>query len=71
MRVIENECVGCTSMGLPCIGPGCPNRHVVRYYCDNCDCELDGYEEPEEYDGHHYCEDCLIELGYMEDEEDE
>lgn len=74
MRVIENECVGCRDMGLPCRGSMCPNRHVVRFYCDNCDCEIDpGFtcDEPEEFDGKHYCNECLLELGYMDAENDE
>lgn len=74
MMCIENECVGCSSLGLPCLGSGCPNRNVVRFYCDNCGTEIDpGFlrDEPEEYDGQHYCEDCLVELGYIEEDEDE
>lgn len=64
MRVVENECVGCSDMGLPCIGEYCPNRHVVRYYCDFCDKEITGNKEPQEFDGKHYCSDCLSQLRY-------
>ena len=39
---IVNECVGCTGLGLPCIGGGCPNRKVERYYCDRCGAECSG-----------------------------
>lgn len=54
MKKIENECVRC---GLPCLGYSCPNRRVVRFYCDKCGKEttLRHYEEQE------LCADCLIE----------
>ncbi len=55
----ENECVGCPpEMG--CLGDGCPNRNVPRYYCDRCGDEF----YPEElflYDGEMWCKDCLTE----------
>lgn len=62
---IENECVGCTGLGLPCIGGGCPNRNVERYYCDRCGAECSGdggfgYDE--------LCEDCY-EVMSREDED--
>lgn len=56
MRVKENECVGCKSLGLPCMGSSCPNMNVVRYYCDECDEEADLYY----YDGQELCIDCII-----------
>ena len=52
-----NECVGCTSMGLPCIGASCPNRNVLRFYCDCCGSENDLYE----FDGEELCEGCIQE----------
>lgn len=55
MISVENECVGCTSMGLPCLGAACPNRNVTRYYCDKCGEEImeeDYYEEE-------LCPDCF------------
>lgn len=56
MKKIENECVGCTDIGLHCLGISCPNRSVVRYYCDEC-----GYEEKlYHYDGKELCVDCLL-----------
>ena len=58
-RKIENECVGCTSMGLHCIGEGCRNRHVVRFYCDKCGEEF----EPEALyvtDDEEFCDECLL-----------
>lgn len=60
MVVIENHCVGCTDLGLHCIGNGCRNRHVEVHYCDKCDYEMpDG--EIYEVDGEELCEDCLKE----------
>ena len=41
MIKIENWCVGCRDIGLPCIGQSCPNRHVEVHYCDKCGEELD------------------------------
>lgn len=52
MRVKENECVDC---GLPCRGNSCPNRNVVRLYCDRCGQEAPLYE----YDGEELCLDCI------------
>lgn len=62
---IENECVGCTGLGLPCIGGGCPNRNVERYYCDRCGAECSGdggfgYDE--------LCEDCYEVMASEDDE---
>ena len=61
MKVTENHCVGCTDLGLHCIGSHCRNRNVEVYYCDNpkCRCELD---EIYEVDGKELCEDCLKEM---------
>ena len=57
MKKIESECVGCTSVGLYCLGSSCPNRSVVRFYCDCC-----GYETKlHHYDGKELCKDCLAE----------
>lgn len=58
MLKIENECVGCTEMGLPCKGAGCPNRNVRRLYCDRC-----GDEIAVAYivDGDELCEECALE----------
>ena len=54
MKKVTNECVQC---GLPCLGSTCPNRHVVRYYCDKCGSEETLYH----YDGEELCLDCIIE----------
>ena len=55
MKQIENECVGCTDIGLHCLGSSCPNRKVVHYYCDDC-----GYEEQLYYfEERELCIDCI------------
>ena len=56
----ENHCVGCTSMGLYCMGSSCPNRNVPMHYCDKCGDGLDG--DIYEVDGEELCEDCLKEM---------
>ena len=53
MRKIENECVDC---GLPCLGNSCPNRNVVRFYCDRCKEETTLYD----YYGEEICKECLL-----------
>lgn len=54
MKRIENECVGCD---LPCLGSTCPNRNVVRFYCDECNEE----DTPlYHYDGKELCAYCLL-----------
>lgn len=50
----ENECVDC---GLPCLGSSCPNRNVIRIYCDKCGDEGKIYH----YDGEHLCIRCIEE----------
>lgn len=56
MKRIEDECVGCPA-GVPCLGPSCPNRNVVRYYCDECGAEETLYE----WDGQELCIECIKE----------
>ena len=57
MKRIEDECVGCSSIGIPCFGISCPNKNVVRYYCDRCkDEEYPLYH----YDGEEICAKCLL-----------
>lgn len=41
MREVTDECCGCAVPAYPCLGSSCPNRHVVRFYCDKCDEEVD------------------------------
>lgn len=52
----EDRCVGCTSMGLHCLGDGCPNMNIKILTCDRCGEQTD---EAWEVDGEHLCEDCL------------
>lgn len=56
MKKIESECVGCTSVGLHCIGSSCPNLNVPHFYCDECGCE----EKLRRYNGRELCADCLL-----------
>lgn len=51
----ENECLGCISMGLYCIGSSCRNRNVPHFYCDECGEE----EELYEFDGMQLCISCI------------
>lgn len=55
----ENECVGCSSQGLPCLGDACRNRNVPHYYCDNCGEECDP-DDLYDDNGSMICEDCLL-----------
>jgi hypothetical protein len=54
MRTYENECVDC---GLPCRGNACPNRNVLRFYCDKCKEEAELYH----YNDKELCIDCIAE----------
>ena len=64
MKRIENECVGCE---LPCMGNSCPNRNVVRFYCDRCKDETTLYN----YDNEELCVNCLLkEFDIVEGSED-
>lgn len=67
MRKRENECCDC---GLPCMGSACPNRNVLRLYCDKC-----GHEASElfDLDGDELCEDCLYKMlpRYESDDEEQ
>ena len=58
MKKIENECVSCTAIGLYCLGSSCPNRNVVRYYCDCCKKEA---ETLYLLDDEELCSDCILE----------
>lgn len=60
MREVTDECVGCTSMGLHCIGSSCPNRNVVHYYCDRCGDEFDS-NQLYQYEGEEVCGNCILE----------
>ena len=53
---IEDECVGCTDLGMYCMGSSCPNRRVERYYCDRCGAECSPDNGGFDYDD--LCNDC-------------
>ena len=55
MKRLENECVGCTSIGLHCIGSSCPKLNVPHWYCDDCEEEKQLYH----FDGQELCIDCI------------
>ena len=63
---IENECVGCTDLGLYCIGSSCPKRSVERYYCDRCGAECSPDNGDFGFDD--LCDDCYE---VMKDEDDQ
>lgn len=50
------ECVGCTDIGLPCMGYGCTQGYM-EIKCDWCDCDAD---ELYKYYGDEICRDCLL-----------
>lgn len=56
MKKIENECVGCVDIGLPCMGSSCSKRHVAHYYCDDCGEEETLYH----FEGEELCVNCII-----------
>lgn len=51
----EDECVGCTDLGLYCIGRACGNRNVPHFYCDKCGDEDELYE----FEGEQLCISCI------------
>lgn len=51
----EDECVGCSSMGLHCLGRSCRNRNVPHLYCDKCGDEEKLYE----FEGRELCISCI------------
>ena len=55
MKRLENECVGCTSIGLHCIGSSCPKLNVPHWYCDDCEEEKQLYH----FDGQELLIDCI------------
>ena len=66
MRKIEDECV-CCEPDLHCLGNSCPNRNVVRFYCDKCGNEETLYH----YEDMELCECCLLdEFDIVEGSED-
>lgn len=69
MKTVENECCGCSSMGLPCQGSSCSNRHVIKLYCDKCEEEVETLYYGS-ISGKELCADCALdELEKVESEE--
>ena len=64
---IVNECVGCTDLGLYCIGSSCPKQRVEKYYCDRCGAECSPDNGDFGFDD--LCDDCY-EVMSREDEEE-
>lgn len=64
MLKYEDRCLGCTDMGMRCLGRGCPNKNVPVYYCDKRGEELDAVYVD---DGEHLCEQCLLEKHIMKE----
>lgn len=59
MYVEVNECVNCPA-GMGCYGDSCPQKHVVRCYCDQCKDEI--YENDiTVINNEHYCPICAEE----------
>lgn len=58
-----HECVGCTDIGLPCMGHSCTQGRM-ELRCDWCDSHVDKLYV---YDEDELCEDCL--LGSLERKE--
>ena len=58
MKRIENECVGCTDVGLHCLGNSCPYRNVEHHYCDACGEEDELYD----FDGEELCIECIKDI---------
>lgn len=54
----EDNCVGCTDIGLWCMGSACPNRNIPHYYCDNCNAEDTIYDTPND----ELCIDCVYKI---------
>ena len=60
MIIYEDECVGCSSLGLPCYGSACPNRNVPYVFCDECGDDIDRDSD------YHLCDKCRREKEEVE-----
>jgi len=56
-RKIDDNCVGCTSLGMTCLGGACPNSPREVAFCDTHTDEYADYI----IDGEELCEDCAKE----------
>ena len=54
-----NDCVGCESIGLHCIGSSCPRRDIRVTVCDICEEESDALYRYDTFGS--ICVECLIE----------
>lgn len=59
MRTVTDECCSCATESYPCLGSSCPNRNVVRYYCDRCKEEFYP-EELYQYESEEVCAECIL-----------
>ena len=57
MIIYEDECVGCSALGLPCYGSSCPNRNVPYVFCDECGDDIDSDDIDFDSD-YHLCDKC-------------
>lgn len=55
MTKIENDCNGCTDIGLPC--RNCGRDRTPHHYCDRCGDETQLYR----FDDSELCTECLLE----------
>lgn len=60
MKKTENECVGCTSLGLHCLGDACSKRNILHYYCDKCGEEFEPEALYVNEDGEELCTECIL-----------
>lgn len=60
MREVTDECVGCTTDGLPCVGEGCLLKRTTRYYCDRCKEEFEPEELYVDEDDSELCTTCIL-----------
>lgn len=65
------DCVGCTDIGLPCMGQGCTQGYM-EMTCDCCGRDADIlYLVDSIVNGGEYCKDCALEtLEKMEEDEE-
>lgn len=57
----ENQCVGCSDLGLPCMGECCPNLNVPVLFCDNKRCigHFTGVDRLFVVGEEQFCMDCV------------
>lgn len=55
MKYVDNNCINCPSMGMPCMGDICNNKETVIFKCDNCGVSDTLYK----FEGQELCIDCI------------